>query len=371
MRLNKLTARQVETLRGPFKVGDGGGLWLKSRRPGDASWVFAYMRNGKARELGLGPLHSVSLAEARTRARQARQVILDGRDPIEAKREAQQAARVAALRAMTFREAALQLLATPKIAGLKNDKHRKQWRSTLENYAFPVLGDLPLQSIDTALVLKALLPVWKRTPETGARLRGRIERVIDWAKPLGLFQGENPASHDLLKDHLPATPKPAHHPALPYGEISQFVAALRERDGVSARALEFCILTATRTSGTIGATWDEIDLDAALWTIPAARMKGKSDHRVPLSDRAVEILRDLPHDGERIFALSNMAMLELLRGMRPGLTVHGMRSCFSDWARDRTAYARDVIEMSLAHAIGTSPRPHIGEAMHSTSAAGS
>jgi Phage integrase central domain/Arm DNA-binding domain len=194
-------------------------------RPGEKVWTFRYTRGGRAREMSLGPLHSVNLAEARERARRARQLLLDGRDPLEVKREAQQATKVAALRTMTFREAALQLLATPKIAGLKNDKHRKQWRSTLESYAFPVLGDLPLQSIDTALVLKALLPVWKRTPETGARLRGRIERVIDWAKPLGLFQGENPASYDLLKDHLPATPKPEHHPALPYTELPPSLAS--------------------------------------------------------------------------------------------------------------------------------------------------
>jgi integrase len=314
------------------------------------------MLNGKAREYGLGPVHSVTLAEARERARQARQLILDGKDPLTVRREAQ----AAAFKVMTFREAAFQFLETDQIQKLKNDKHKAQWRSTLEG-TFPVLGNLPLQSIDTAILLKALLPVWKRTPETGTRLRGRIERVFDWAIPLKLFQGENPAREELLRAHLPKKPKAEHHKAMPYADLPAFVQQLQGRDNISAHALEFTILTAVRTSEAIGARWSEIDLDAAVWTIPAARMKAKRDHRVPLSKQALSILKSLDsnrknhgdHRGDGcIFPLSNMAMLELLRGTAGnGFTVHGFRSAFSDWARDRTGYARDVIEMALAHTI--------------------
>jgi integrase len=208
--------------------------------------------------------------------------------------------------------------------------------------------------------LKALLPVWKRTPETGSRLRGRIEKVFNWAKPLGLFTGDNPADRALLESHLPAKRKGEPHKAMPYVDVPAFMQQLSAKPSVSARALEFCILTATRTSEVIGARWSEIDLDAAVWCIPAARMKAKRDHRVPLSHRAVEILRGLKrdHGAAHVFIngggrpLSNMAMLELLRGMAGnGYTVHGFRSSFSDWARDRTGYARDVIEMALAHTI--------------------
>ena len=349
---DKLSALKVQTAKKVGGYADGGGLYLLIPRPGYKLWTFRYQLNGEPREMSLGPVSDISLAEARDLAAHARRLTRDGRDPIEVKRQTIVEHRVEQLKTVTFRQAALDFLSTAKVEQFKNDKHRKQWRSTLEAYAFPVIGDLPLQSIDTALVLKTLLPVWKRTPETGSRLRGRIERVIDWAKPLGLFVGENPASRDLLKDHLPAKAKAKHHAALPYADLPAFMGRLRERESVSARALEFTILAAVRTSEAIGARWSELDLDAAVWTIPAARMKAKRDHRVPLSHRAVEILRALPRNGERVFPLSNMAMLELLRGMAGnGYTVHGFRSAFSDWARDRTGYARDVIEMALAHTI--------------------
>jgi integrase len=351
-RQNKLTALRVNSLKAVGKYADGLGLYLVIPRPCEKFWAFRYMRNGRARQLGLGPLHTVSLAQARNRALEARQLLLDGKDPIEVKRTLASDGKAAELRVMTFKQAALQFLSTSKVENFKNDKHRKQWRSTLEQ-AFPVIGDLPLQSIDTALVLKAILPIWQRTPETGSRLRGRIERVLAWAKAHQLYDGENPATRDVLRDALPAKPKAEHHKALPYADLPAFMQELRDRDSMSAKALEFCILTAVRTSEAIGARWSEIDLDAAVWTIPAARMKAKRDHRVPLSHRAVEILCDLKADGDgRVFPLSNMAMLELLRGMAGnGYTVHGFRSAFSDWARDRTGYARDVIEMALAHAI--------------------
>jgi integrase len=363
---NKLSALEVSRMKKPGRYGDGHGLWLQVGPSGSKSWCFCYKRQGRQHVMGLGPLYAVSLAAARVKAKQANQCLADGGDPIAIKHAALQAQKIERLKVMTFRAAALDFLQTSKIETLKNDKHRKQWRSTLEQYAFPVIGDLPLQSIDTAIVLKALLPVWKRTPETGSRLRGRIERVIDWAKPLGLFTGENPARQDLLKDHLPARQKVEHHKAMPYADVPAFVRELRDRRSMSARALEFTILTAVRTSEAIGARWSEIDLDAATWIIPASRMKAKRDHRVALSHRAVELLREVaqnaPQSGAKspthVFIngsgkpLSNMAMLHVLRGIAgKGYTVHGFRSAFSDWARDRTGYPRDLIEMALAHTI--------------------
>jgi integrase len=354
---NKLTTRKVASLRDVGRYHDGGGLYLEIRREGGKSWAFRYMIDGKARYLGLGPLHSVSLAEARVRAREARQVVIDGRDPIDARRAARAAVKAEQLRTVTFSEAVEQFLATAKIESFKNDKHRKQWRSTLQS-VFPVIGSLPLQQIDTAIILSALLPIWKRTPETGSRLRGRTARVFDWAMPLGLFEGDNPAAWDRLKDHLPAKPKVTHHAAMPYADVPAFMARLRERQSISARALELTILTACRTQEVTDARWTEIDLDSATWVIPAARMKAKRDHRVVLSHRAIEILRAMPRAGDHVFIngggkpISNMAMAELLKGLDAnGFTVHGFRSSFSDWARDRTGYPRDVIEMALAHTI--------------------
>jgi integrase len=364
-----LTVLEVAKLKTPGRYADGGGLYLNVNSTGSKSWLFRYTKgtkpNRKGHWMGLGSIETYSLGEARERARWARQLIGGQRDPLTEKRAAQAALTVSQLKAMTFREAALNFLATDKIEGLKNDKARQQWRSTLEQYAFPVIGDLPLQSIDSALVLQALLPVWKRIPETGSRLRGRIERVFGWAMPLKLYEGPNPASREVLKDHLPAKAKAKHHQAVPYAELPAFMVDLKAREGMSAKALEFTILTAVRTNETIGAQWSEFDLEAAVWTIPAARMKAKRDHRVPLCKRAVEILRSAPQRGRKrpttghVFInggglpLSNMAMLELLRGMAPGTgyTVHGFRSSFSDWARDKTSYPRDVIEMALAHTI--------------------
>jgi integrase len=357
-KINQLSTLKIASLlKRPGRYGDGLNLYLHVRRPGSANWVFRYQIDGKPRWLGLGPDHSVSLAEARVRAREARQCIIDGRDPLDTKRSALAERKAEQLKTVTFAEAVSQFLATAKVESFKNDKHRKQWRSTLES-VFPTIGALPLNSIDTAVILSALLPIWKRTPETGSRLRGRIARVFDWAKALDLYQGENPASWDRLKDCLPAKPKVEHHKAMPYADVPAFMARLRERDSVSARALELTILTAVRTQEAIGARWSEIDIDAATWTIPASRMKAKRDHRVPLSHRAVEILRNMPRVGAHVFIngggkpLSNMAMSELLKGMDGNsFTVHGFRSSFSDWARDRTGYPRDVIEMALAHTI--------------------
>jgi integrase len=215
-----------------------------------------------------------------------------------------------------------------------NDKHRAQWKSTLEHYAFPVLGSIPVGEVDTPLVLKVLRPVWDRTPETASRLRGRIERVLAFATVQGLRAGDNPARwRGHLQEMFAAKPKSNHHKAVPFDEVPAFMAELRGNGSLSALALEFTILTAPRTSEVIGATWDEIDLSAKTWTVPAERMKAKQEHVVPLSDRAVEILKALPQRTGVLFGLSNMAMLELLKGkLGNGYTVHGFRSSFRDWA---------------------------------------
>jgi integrase len=366
----KLSALAVTKLRTPGRHSDGGGLYLQvtTNAKGEVtgkSWVFRYVRgtrpNRVEHKVGLGSLNTVNLQEARRRAREQRQLLADAHDPLAVKKDALAALKVTKLHTMTFREAAEQFLATDKVEQFKNDKHRQQWRSTLA-LSFPVIGDLPLQSIDSAVVLKALMPVWKRTPETGSRLRGRIERVLAWAKPLGLFVGENPASREVLKDHLPSYTK-GHHAALPYADIPAFMTELRAKDSVSARALEFTILTAVRTQDTIGARWDEIDLDLATWTIPAARLKvkNKGDHRVPLSDRAVELLRHLATANGReghVFIngggkpLSNQAMSELLKGMvGDKATVHGFRSTFKDWAAETTEYPNWLSELAIAHVV--------------------
>jgi integrase len=358
--MRNLTVLEVANQKRPGRYSDGGGLYLNVSATGSKSWLFRYKRDGKGHWMGLGSIETYSLQEARERARWARQLVGGQRDPIAEKRTAQAALRVTELRSMTFRQAALDFLATDRVEQFKNAKHRQQWHSTLAQ-VFPAIGDLPLQSIDSALVLRAVLPIWKKTPETGSRIRGRVERVFAWAKAHKLFTGENPATRDVLRDALPVKPKAKHHPALPLAELPAFMAGLRAKESVSARALEFTILTAVRTNETIGARWEEFDLDGGVWTIPAARMKAKRDHRVPLCKRASAILQTLATANQReghVFIngngkpLSNMAMLELLRGMAGnGYTVHGFRSTFSDWARDHTNTPRDVVELALAHTI--------------------
>ena len=362
--MQKLTSRKVAALRKPGFYGDGNGLWLNVRREGSKSWSYRFMLNGRARYLGLGPIHAVSLAEARQRAREARQVILDGRDPIEEKRRAEAAAAVERLHTITFRQAALDFLATDLVEQFKNAKHRQQWHSTLA-LSFPVIGNLRLNEIDTAIVLQALLPIWKRTPETGSRLRGRIERVFAWAKAHKLFNGDNPASRDVLRDALPAKPKAKHQPALPYANLPAIMADLRGRDYVSARCLEFTILTACRTGDSIGMRWEEVEGD--VWTVPGNRHKSGKPFRIPLMGRAAELLQTLPTANRRdgfVFVnggglpLSNGAMSELVKGMKlpsttPGkiAVVHGFRSTFKDWATDCTQYPDWLSELALAHAV--------------------
>jgi integrase len=358
---NRLSAAEVKTATKPGRYADGGGLYLQVSQSGTRAWLFRFMRSGAARHMGLGPVRDVSLAEARTMASECRKLLLSGADPIEQRQAVRVSAKLDAARAMTFRECAEKHIGAHE-AGWKNPKHRAQWKSTLATYAYPVIGGLPIAAVDTTLVLKAIEPIWAAKPETAGRVRGRIEAVLDWARARGFRHGENPARwRGHLDKLLPSGRKVArvkHHAALPYAEIQAFLADLRAREGVSARALEFAILTAARTGETVNARWSEIDVTAKHWTIPAERMKAGSAHRVPLSARALEILEGLPREGDFVFIgdraerpLSNMAMLKLLERMGQELTVHGFRSTFRDWCAERTAYPRDVAEMALAHTI--------------------
>jgi integrase len=359
---NRLSAMGIRAATKPGRYADGGGLYLQVSQSGTRAWLFRFMRNGAARHMGLGPARDVSLAEARTMASDCRKLLLSGADPIEQRQAVRVSAKLDAARAMTFRECAEKHIGAHE-AGWKNPKHRAQWKSTLATYAYPVIGGLPVAAVDTALVLKAIEPIWAAKPETAGRVRGRIEAVLDWARARGFRDGENPARwRGHLDKLLPSGRKVArvkHHAALPYAEIAAFMEDLRAREGVGARALEFAILTAARTGETVNARWSEIDFTAKHWAIPAERMKAGRAHRVPLSPRALEILGGLPREGDFVFIggradrpLSNMALLATLRRMGCGdLTAHGFRSTFRDWCAERTAYPRDVAEMALAHTI--------------------
>jgi integrase len=314
--------------------------------------------------MGLGSLSLFGLAEARAKAAECRRQTYEGIDPIEARRAQRVQAALEAATALTFKDCTGQYLAAHE-AGWRNAKHAAQWSTTLKTYAEPVIGILPVQSIDTALVMKVIEPFWAKKPETASRLRGRIEAVLDWATVRGFRQGENPARwRGHLDKLLPARAKVRqvkHHAALPYDELPAFMAALRAQDGVAARALEYLILTAARTGEVIGAQPEEIK--DKVWTIPAGRMKASKEHRVPLSAAPIVIIEKLREEqggtfmfpgGKRDRPLSKMAMLALLDRMgRSDLTAHGFRSTFRDWAAECTNYPNEVVEMALAHTINS------------------
>jgi integrase len=360
-RLSKrLTARTVETLTTPGRHADGDGLYLTVRSGGSKQWIFLYRSDGRLREMGLGsPASGVTLAKARQMAAEARGQISNREDPLEARRRAEREASDIP----KFGDYALALVDRIEV-GFSSAKHRQQWRTTLTAYCKPI-WTTRIDQVDTKGVLDCLMPIWSSIPETASRVRGRIERVLNAAKAERLRSGENPAA---WRGHLDATlPRPnnlsrGHHAALPYNELPAFMDELRQRSGVAARALEFLILTATRTSEALNATWDEFDFEAGIWTIPAARMKARVEHRVPLSRRALEILcalkndQDGDHDyvfvGQRAGnALSNMALLMTLRRMKRDITAHGFRSTFSDWASEVSSFSGELRETALAHTI--------------------
>jgi integrase len=360
-----LTAKRIARLHKPGRYGDEApNLYLQVTRRGVKSWIFRYEINGRERWLGLGPLHTVSLKAARERARNARLQLLDGIDPLEAKVARRAAAALEAAKALTFEEAVRQYFDGHE-RKWGNAKHRHQFMASMKAYAFPKIGNLPVAAIDTGLVLKVIEPIWATKTETANRVRRRIEHVLDWATVRGYRAGDNPARwRGYLSQALPARQKlqkTAHHAALPYADTPAFMAKLAAHEGVATRALEFAILTAARTSEVLGATWDEIDFKAKTWTIPAKRMKGNREHRVPLSPRALELLHALPRIegnphlfvGQAQAALPHTAMGRQLRRLgRSDVTVHGFRSTFMDWAHERTAFPKVVIDMALAHTVG-------------------
>jgi integrase len=343
---------------------DGNGLYLQVSE-GGASWIYRYMLGGRAREMGLGPLALYGLQEARAKALDARRLRHQGLDPIDARRAAQAKARLDAMKGTTFAQCAAAYIKAHR-AGWRNGKHACQWEATLATYAEPITK-LSVQAIDTTLVLKCLEPIWTTKPETAGRVRGRIEAILDWAKVRGYRTGENPARwRGHLDKLLPArgkVRKVEHHAALPYAELPDFLVALREQEGIAARALEFTILTVARTGETIFVRWVEFDLLDKTWTIPANRMKAGREHRVPLSGRVLAILEEMQthrhSDNGFVFPggklgkpLSNMAFLMLLRRMgRDDLTAHGFRSSFRDWVAERTNFPAEVAEMALAHTV--------------------
>lgn len=360
---HRLSAIKVANLKSRGLYADGGGLYLRITESGTKAWIFRYSVGGKARDMGLGPVTTVSLAKAREAADYCRRQRREGLSPIEARLTRRAAERAAGAATVTFKGCAQQLIGSHEIAW-RNAKHRQQWRNTLSTYAYPTIGDIPVASIDTAMVIRLLEPIWASKTETASRLRGRIEAVLSWAKARGLRQGENPAQwRGHLDQLLPARSKVRrvrHHPALPYAEVSAFMGDLRARAGIATRALEFVILTACRTKEGLGARFEEIDLRARLWTVPVERMKGGKEHRVPLSARAIAIVKERGEIRINDFVfpgmkpgrqLSDMALLMLLRSLRPGITVHGFRSSFRDWAAEQTSTPSFIAEAALAHVV--------------------
>lgn len=344
-------------------VGGVAGLGLQVSPTGARSWLLRYVAGGKRREMGLGGFPDVGLADARRRAREEREKLDKGTDPILERRMAQSALRAQQAASITFERAALSYLEAQD-GSWKNAKHAQQWRNTLAAYAYPVIGPVLVGDVGVAHVMQVLEPIWRTKTETASRLRGRIEQVLDWATVRGYRQGLNPARWRGHLDKMLPTPgkvaNSGHHAALPLADLGAFMQRLRAQDGMGARALEFAILTAARSGEVRGATWGEIDMGVALWVIPGDRMKAGKEHRVPLSDAALRLLQGLPRlaDTELVFPaarggqLSDMTLTAVMRRMEVDAVPHGFRSTFRDWASERTSYPHEVAEMALAHAIG-------------------
>ena len=360
----KLSARRVATAKGPGRFSDGDGLYLLVSKAGAKSWAFYFHWQGKRREMGLGKAGEahISLAEARDRATEARKQVLAGNDPITVRQLKSQTAGGK----ITFGAFADEYVAVHR-SRFRNGKHASQWQSTLGPKYCAAIRPLPIDDVNTEAVLRVLRPIWQTIPETASRIRGRIENVIDAAKAQGHFQGDNPARwKGHLKSVLPARQKltRGHHAALPYDDMPEFMAELRGKvHSTAALALEFCILTATRTTETLGAIWSEFDFSKEIWIIPPKRMKAGQEHRIPLPPRALEILEIMEGarsaHNEHVFpgnvrgkALSNMAMAAVLKRMgRTNITVHGFRSSFSDWVSEQTTFSHETREHALAHRI--------------------
>jgi integrase len=364
-----LTAKRVERTKKPGRYRDGivPGLLLQISESGAKSWVLRYELHGRERMMGVGPVKAFNLKEARDRARRARQLLADGIDPLADKHAAKAAAKLAAARKLSFKEAANKYF-DHYASKWTSPSHREAFLGTLKAYAFPVIGDMDVATISTPDVHRILDPIWKTKSITADRTRSRVEQVLDWAVVRGHRQpGTNPARWVGHLEHSLAAPRQLapikHHPAMKYDALPSFMAKLRSEQGSAARALEFLILTAARSGEVRGATWDEINFADQTWTVPAARMKGRKEHRVPLTKEALDLLRDLPREDGNPFVfiggrpgegLARIAMLWLLDG-RMGVkdvTIHGFRSTFRDWAGEATSFAPDIAEAALAHQKG-------------------
>ncbi len=368
-RLSALDAARAKKRGKRGMYADGDGLYLQISASGAASWVYRFMLNGTARYMGLGSFPTVTLSAARLKASDARLLRGEGVDPIKARDEVRAKARLEAARSISFRDAAEQYMAAHKDEWA-NAKHAAQWASTMQAYAFPIFGELPVQNVDVTLVMRAVEPIWGTKRETASRVRGRIEAVLNWATAYGYRSGANPARwRGHMKNLLAKRPKRQqvkHHPALPYGEIGAFMVGLRRQQGTAASALEFLILTTGRAGEIIGARWNEVNIGEALWTVPAERVKSGREHRVPLSPAALTIINAMQEvrttghgngfvfpGGKRDRPLSDTALRAVLKRLRRSdVTVHGFRSSFRDWAAERTNYPREVAEMALGHAVG-------------------
>jgi integrase len=384
--LNRLTALQVTKLSKPGLYGDGGGLTLQITSAGVKSWLFRFMREGKAYGMGLGATHTISLAEARQKALDARKLLVDGLNPMVVKKQKLLAVALERAKMMTFDQCAASYIEAHK-ASWKNAKHIDQWTNTLATYASPVFGQQPVADVDTALVVKCLAPIWQTKTETASRLRGRIESVLGWATTSGFRTGENPARWKGHLENLLATigksSRTKNHPSLPWQRIGEFMQALKAREGMAAKAVQFTVLTACRSGEVRGAQWSEFDFAERVWTIPAERMKARREHQVPISDAAHTVLMSIrnmnmvsvdqasiPADSRFVFAgtkmqaLSDMSLTAVIRRMNAdadkplwvdangdGITVHGFRSTFRMWAAEMTAYPREVAEHALAHQL--------------------
>ena len=363
--IHRLAATKVDKTETPGMLADGGGLYLRVAKSGSKSWIFRFMLDGKAREMGLGSFTIIGLKKARQKAANCREQLDAGIDPINQNKADASERRLNAAKANTFDQCAEAYIDSHK-ASWSNTKHVSQWKSTLKVYASPTLGKLSVQDIDINLVLRCLEPIWTTKTETATRVRGRIESVLDWATVRGYRNGENPAR---WRGHLDKIlPKPSkvrdvtHHPALPYEDLPDFIEELGHTEGIAARALEFTIYTAARSNEVLLANWAEFNLAGKVWTVPKERMKSRKEHKVPLSSQAVRVLRMMEkiRSSDYVFPgmkegkhLSNMSMTAVLRRMgRMDITVHGFRSSFRDWAAEKTNAPNIVAEAALAHTIG-------------------